>query len=199
MKSQVILAIAFTAVASFAQTNISGKTKMMMHTGGYVFEPIAEDAKVVALIDKRDNADNTLSSYQTILANRHIASVIGDSEKAAIKLYLVKDGDLTVNLEKGTATIPVGKDAEETQINLNKAVMALFSAENPFMSQGGMLVAEWAMKKKNIGRTRRASYKVACEEGWAPAPTNDFQKAIWEKVKAEKEAAAKPAEVTETK
>jgi len=27
-----------------------------------------------------------------------------------------------------------------------------------------------------------ATYKKACEEGWAPAPTNDIQKAIWDKV-----------------
>ena len=27
-----------------------------------------------------------------------------------------------------------------------------------------------------------ATYKKACEEGWAPAPTNDIRKAIWEKV-----------------
>lgn len=27
-----------------------------------------------------------------------------------------------------------------------------------------------------------ATYKKACEEGWAPAPTNDVQKAIWDKV-----------------
>ena len=33
----------------------------------------------------------------------------------------------------------------------------------------------------------RATYKKACEEGWAPAPTNDVQKAIWEKVKSDKE------------
>lgn len=30
-----------------------------------------------------------------------------------------------------------------------------------------------------------ATYKVACKRGWAPAPTNDVQKAIWEQVKAE--------------
>ena len=34
---------------------------------------------------------------------------------------------------------------------------------------------------------RQATYKRACEQGWAPAPTNEFQKAIWEKVKADKE------------
>lgn len=31
------------------------------------------------------------------------------------------------------------------------------------------------------------TYKNACKEGWAPAPTNDVQKAIWEKVKSDKE------------
>ena len=33
----------------------------------------------------------------------------------------------------------------------------------------------------------QTSYKKACEEGWAPAPTNEFQKAIWDKIKADKE------------
>lgn len=39
---------------------------------------------------------------------------------------------------------------------------------------------------KAIGVTpgRYATYRVACREGWAPAPTNDVQKAIWEKVHA---------------
>jgi hypothetical protein len=33
----------------------------------------------------------------------------------------------------------------------------------------------------------RATYRKACEEGWAPAPTNEYQKVIWEQVKADKE------------
>ena len=28
------------------------------------------------------------------------------------------------------------------------------------------------------------SYRKACEEGWAPQPTNDFQKAVWDDVHA---------------
>ena len=28
----------------------------------------------------------------------------------------------------------------------------------------------------------QANYRKACQEGWAPAPTNDFQKAIWNEV-----------------
>lgn len=29
---------------------------------------------------------------------------------------------------------------------------------------------------------RRTTYKRACKEGWAPPPTNDFQKAVWDEV-----------------
>jgi hypothetical protein len=32
------------------------------------------------------------------------------------------------------------------------------------------------------------TYKMACEEGWAPMPTNSFQKAIWEAAKEKKTA-----------
>ncbi len=31
---------------------------------------------------------------------------------------------------------------------------------------------------------RLTTYRKACEEGWAPAPTNDVQRAIWDKVHA---------------
>ena len=31
---------------------------------------------------------------------------------------------------------------------------------------------------------RMTTYRRACHEGWAPAPTNEFQKAIWDKVHA---------------
>ena len=35
------------------------------------------------------------------------------------------------------------------------------------------------------------TYRKACQEGWAPAPTNDFQKAIAEQIKKEKEETLK--------
>lgn len=34
----------------------------------------------------------------------------------------------------------------------------------------------------DIVQTRTVTYRTACQEGWAPAPTNDIQKAIWDKV-----------------
>ena len=36
--------------------------------------------------------------------------------------------------------------------------------------------------RRGVKSVRLASYTQACREGWAPPPTNDVQKAIWEKV-----------------
>ena len=40
------------------------------------------------------------------------------------------------------------------------------------------------MKPLGVVPAQRATYLKACQEGWAPAPTNDVQKAIWDKVHA---------------
>ena len=40
------------------------------------------------------------------------------------------------------------------------------------------------MKPLGVVPAQRATYMKACQEGWAPPPTNDVQKAVWEKVHA---------------
>lgn len=44
--------------------------------------------------------------------------------------------------------------------------------------------ARWTEYLKNLGVTPayQRSYKQACIEGWAPAPANKYQKAIWDKI-----------------
>ncbi len=46
------------------------------------------------------------------------------------------------------------------------------------------------LRRLGIKPYYRCSYKTACKQGWAPAPTNDVQKAIWNGVK-EKQAERK--------
>jgi len=46
-------------------------------------------------------------------------------------------------------------------------------------------------QKLGIHPSRMTTYRRAVQEGWAPAPTNDFQKAVWNEVKSG--AALKPA------
>ena len=41
-------------------------------------------------------------------------------------------------------------------------------------------------KAAGIAQPRQTTYRKACEQGWAPAPTNDFQRAIWDELKGNK-------------
>ncbi len=41
-----------------------------------------------------------------------------------------------------------------------------------------------AAKARGLKFVTLATYRTACQQGWAPAPTNEFQKAIWEQVHA---------------
>ena len=45
---------------------------------------------------------------------------------------------------------------------------------------------EASAAKLGLARVRTATYRTACAQGWAPAPTNDFQRAIWEEVRGQK-------------
>lgn len=40
------------------------------------------------------------------------------------------------------------------------------------------------MSGYGLVRATRTTYRKACQDGWAPEPTNDFQKVIWEQVHA---------------
>ena len=44
-----------------------------------------------------------------------------------------------------------------------------------------------AAPSRGIKPIKKATYRRACQDGWAPAPTNDIQRAIWEQFKADKE------------
>jgi hypothetical protein len=77
--------------------------------------------------------------------------------------------------------------------NLEGCVLKpVFSAEDLDSLKGKALSPEVLMKMANqaskmgIKPSRLTTYRKACEEGWAPMPTNSFQKAIWEEVKAKK-------------
>ena len=40
------------------------------------------------------------------------------------------------------------------------------------------------LASRGIEMSKISSYVKACQEGWAPAPTNEYQKAIWDKIHA---------------
>ena len=60
--------------------------------------------------------------------------------------------------------------------DLDAIQVRLFCPEplNKFLAQA---------KKLGVTQARRTTYRKAVEEGWAPAPTNDFQRTIWNELK----------------
>lgn len=73
-----------------------------------------------------------------------------------------------------TMMSPVEKSSE-----LDAITAQMLNAENLIKVQQNAV-------KKGVTPVRMSTYKKACEEGWAPMPTNSIQKAIWEEVKAKK-------------
>ena len=62
------------------------------------------------------------------------------------------------------------------------SVADLDSHKVAVLSPGPMGNVAASMSMMGFARTEYATFRRACEEGWAPAPTNDVQKAIWDKV-----------------
>ena len=57
----------------------------------------------------------------------------------------------------------------------------------PFVQPMNMARMHRLWKAFGVKKERRIPYRVAVQEGWASPPTNDYQKAVWEQVKADKE------------
>lgn len=58
-----------------------------------------------------------------------------------------------------------------------------------------MRIADGAAKF-GLKAERRCTYRQACKEGWAPAPTNDIQRKVWERVQTEKSFEAQTKDPT---
>ena len=188
----VTTSIAFCGEPTYGKGGEAFKQRMMELTGGMVEEQISENAKVILLIDKREKSGSELSEFKkSLMINYGIPSVIGVSaENAVIRIELVPQGKFSVWPAEKVAFVPAGTTAEETLSRLWKAVLCVFASNEDEQSQSGMMLAVSGMEKLGIIKIRRGSYKRACEQGWAPPPTNDYQRAIWYAGKTTKANAA---------
>ena len=56
--------------------------------------------------------------------------------------------------------------------------------ENMAITSDAMMNILTSLPKLGITQEKITTYKRACQQGWAPSPTNDAQKAIWDSVHA---------------
>lgn len=176
-----VIAIMLATTVALVQAE-DVKTSMLQRTGGFIVKPLGPDEKVILLVDTRKTTDDVLPKFQEELTRQmHIASVIGtEAPNAAVKLLLADAGGSSVDFETLTATVSCGKTDTETNNKLFKALLCIFASQSELLTQEGLILAQKAIAAQKLGSVRRATYKQACREGWAPAPTNDYQRAIWE-------------------
>ena len=92
-------------------------------------------------------------------------------EKEILRAFAILSGSFSSQFPN-TILSAVTKTSDLDSINSSKLPPDIKSRIIPYLSSFG------------ITPYKQANYRKACEEGWAPAPTNEYQKAIWDKVHA---------------
>ena len=75
----------------------------------------------------------------------------------------------------------IGSDYKQNLLGFVKDAEALDNFATDDLPVDGIQRCERYLKDLGVRQWVRATYRQACQQGWAPAPTNEFQKAIWEK------------------
>lgn len=99
----------------------------------------------------------------------NVASLSGrkqfDNEFARVAILTMGAG---VSQYKASPMQPVSKAADLDDII------------KPVITMDSGMSMNHNLESLGVTKTKMTTYLKACQEGWAPAPTNDYQKAIWE-------------------
>lgn len=146
-------------------------------------------------------------------AKANLAVIVVDDAKAPVMLIAPEDGWAVVNVAKLDRNLKT--DAAKAKFFEKRCRQEILRAYSLLCGGGGSqfegcpmncakfenvdlceeyipydLLGAQTRYLKELGITPliSASYAKACYDGWAPAPTNDTQKAIWERAKERKAA-----------
>ena len=167
-------------------------------------EPLRETAKSMAdflmsdfSLQHSDTAVSFVDAAKAIKASGATAGVVIGRDAAMPALTIVPDslcayvnvtpleGDAKlsprrVRLEMWRALgYLYGIDFEGCMLHPVKTIDALDELPNA-LSQEALYHIAHMLEQSGITPSTRATYRTACKEGWAPAPTNDVQQAIWD-------------------
>ena len=105
---------------------------------------------------------------------------LGGKDPLAPETRLIKEVWRALGFVGGVGYAPYQNDVLQPVYNLRELDALVYQVMQPmnFQKMYGQ------MAKFDVKRARHIPYKLAVMEGWAPAPTNEYQKAIWDKVHA---------------
>lgn len=77
----------------------------------------------------------------------------------------------------------VGSDYKQNLLSFVSDPEGLDRSATDDLPVDGLQRCERYLRDVGVRQWRLVTYRDACQHGWAPAPTNDVQKAIWEQVR----------------
>ena len=146
---------------------------------GKKYRPTKENPAIVALVDDPDGDTTILVAPEQNWAEINVSLLAKDNPSPEV---------LSQRLHKEVwraSAMAMGAANAMTQPCLLRQINTLRELDhtkNMLPSPGVINNMIDVADKLCIVRAKRATYRRACEEGWAPATTNDVQKAIWESV-----------------
>ena len=170
-----------------------------------VFQSVKRQIPVKIEYIKKSAAEYTTLKSQS---KANFAVILTSEEKLPPSMIVPEEGYAVVNLEKYKKGLSLPKDNAAYKKRCAKATLKAFmllcggcASRYPGHVGTALSVCDLDLSHDKIpidiqdgikkylssaGVTplRRTIYKKAVEEGWAPAPTNDIQKAIWDKIHA---------------
>lgn len=103
---------------------------------------------------------------------------LGGKDPLAPETRLIKEIWRALGFVGGVGYAPYQNDVLQPVYNLRELDALVYQVMQPmnFQKMYGQ------MAKFGVKRARHIPYKLAVMEGWAPTPTNEYQKAIWDEV-----------------
>ena len=140
-----------------------------------------EDAGVIVQVNDSKSAPSLLVAPESAWAGVNVAALATDSPTADVLRTRVQKEVMRAYL------YAAGVGNSEVQPCLMRHIKSAKDLDKcSVMQPGPSAVGPVMNTASHLGIFERTfmTYKEACEQGWASAPTNDVQKAIWEKVHA---------------
>ena len=107
----------------------------------------------------------------------------GGDDPSAPEMRVMKETWRAIGFVGGLGFSPAENDIMQPLYSLKE----LDANRYPFIQPMNMARMYKMWKRFGVKKERRIPYRVAVQEGWAAQPTNDYQRAVWEQVKADKE------------
>jgi hypothetical protein len=107
----------------------------------------------------------------------------GGDDPSAPEMRVTKETWRAIGFVGGLGFSPAENDIMQPLYSLKE----LDANRYPFIQPMNMARMYKMWKRFGVKKERRIPYRVAVQEGWASPPTNEYQRAVWDQVKAEKE------------